>query len=72
MTERARYRFRVCESESNKFWLMAEPVTSDIKMLKHGMLGFDMHPETTQAQAQQIADFLNKNLAALTYNGLGN
>lgn len=71
MIQRARYRFRVCESGSNQFWLMAEPVTSDIKILKHGMLGFEMQPDTNQAQAQQIADFLNKNLAVMTYSGLG-
>ncbi len=71
MTDRARYRFRVNEYESNKFVVMAEPLTSDMKILKHGILAFDLPPPASQAQAQEVADFFNKNVAAITYTGLG-
>ncbi len=71
MTDRARYRFRVSEYESDKFLVMAEPLTSDMKILKHGILGFDLPSPASQAQAQEVADFFNKKVAAITYTGLG-
>jgi hypothetical protein len=71
MIDRARYRFRVCEYESNAFWIMAEPLSSDIKILKHGILGFDLPTGASMDQAQQVADFFNKNVRSITYTGIG-
>ncbi len=71
MTDRARYHFRVSEYETNRFWIIAEPRVSDIKILKHGLLGFDLTPNIDQAQAQQVADFFNENVVAISYAGLG-
>jgi len=71
MTDRARYYFRVSQYETNRFWIIAEPRSSDIKILKHGLLGFDLTPNIDHAQAQQVADFFNKNVIAISYTGLG-
>ncbi len=71
MTDRARYHFRVSEYETNRFWIIAEPRVSDIKILKHGLLGLDLTPNIDQAQAQQVADFFNENVVAISYAGLG-
>ncbi len=71
MTDRARYHFRVIEYETNRFWIIAEPRISDIKILKHGLLGFSLAQDIDAARAKQVADFFNENVVAISYTGLG-
>ncbi len=71
MTDRARYHFRVSEYETNRFWVIAEPRSSDIKILKHGLLGFNLAQDIDLARAKQVADFFNDNVVAISYTGLG-
>jgi hypothetical protein len=71
MTDRARYHFRVSEYETNKFWIIAEPRSSDIKILKHGLLGFNLTPDIDSARAKEVADFFNENVVTISYTGLG-
>lgn len=65
-----RYYFRVSEYATNRFWVIAEPRISDIKILKHALLGFNLAQDIDAARAKQVADCFNENVVAISYNGL--
>ena len=57
--------------DQDDFWIIAEPRSSDIKILKHGLLGFNLTPDIDPARAKEVADFFNENVVAISYAGLG-
>ena len=66
MTERGRYRFVAKESARGHFWIAAEPAGDTIKSLGDCVLGFDLEPGASHGHALMVADFLNRNIAAIT------
>jgi len=66
MTERGYYRFTVKEGARGHFWIAAEPAGATIKSLDDCVLGFDLGPQATHANAVAVADFLNQNILAIT------
>jgi hypothetical protein len=73
-TERSRFVFTVKEGSPSRsgadapVWLMAEPDTPGLSVLKGGHLGMELAPGTKIDKAQEIAKFLNTNIRAITYN----
>jgi hypothetical protein len=65
MTERAQYSFVVKEFVSGTPWIMAEWVSGP--NILGGMLGFDLAPGTTLEQAHEIAAFMRKHIAGLSF-----
>jgi len=65
MTERGRYRFVPKESAHGHFWVAAEPAGDTIKSLDDCVLGFDLEPGASHGHAVAVADFLNRNIAAI-------
>ena len=67
-TDRARYVFKVAEFSDGTPWISTEPFSSDLKILQplKAFLGFDLPKDTTLEQANQIAQFLNEHIAAIT------
>jgi hypothetical protein len=66
MRERGQYRFTVKESARGAFWVAAEPAGDTIKSLDDCVLGFDLEPGATHGHAVAVADFLNRNIVAIT------
>ena len=66
MMERGQYRFTVKENVRGEFWLAAEPAGDTIKSLDDCVLGFHLEPKATHGQALAVADFLNRNIVAIT------
>jgi hypothetical protein len=66
MRERGHYRFMVKESARGIFWIAAEPAGDTIKSLDDCVLGFDLEPGATHGHAVAVADFLNRNIDAIT------
>jgi hypothetical protein len=65
--DRARtVRFVPKESAHGHFWVAAEPAGDTIKSLDDCVLGFDLEPGASHGQAVAVADFLNRNIAAIT------
>jgi hypothetical protein len=66
-TERGEYRFTVKEYASGAPFVAAEPAgTFEGLEGFGGDLGFDLQPNTTYEQAQDIAKYLNRHIAAIT------
>ena len=66
MKERGQYRFTVKESARGAFWIAAEPAGDTIKSLHDCVLGFDLEPRASHGHALAVAEFLNRNVAAIT------
>ena len=66
MTERGQYRFVAKESARGHFWVAAEPARDTIKSLDDCVLGFDLEPGVSHSRAVAVADFLNRNIVAIT------
>jgi hypothetical protein len=66
MRERGQYRFAVKEAGRGAFWIAAEPAGDTIKSLDDCVLGFDLGAGATHAHAVAVADYLNRNIAAIT------
>ncbi len=66
MMERGQYRFTVKENARGEFWLAAEPAGDTIKSLDDCVLGFHLEPKATHGHALAVADFLNRNILAIT------
>ncbi len=66
MRERGQYRFAVKEAVRGAFWIAAEPAGDTIKSLDDCVLGFDLGAGATHAHAVAVADYLNRNIAAIT------
>ncbi len=65
MTERGHYRFAVQEGARGEFWIIAEPAGDTIGSLDDRTLGFDLWPQATMEQANDVADFLNRTIWAI-------
>jgi len=66
-TERAKYVFRVKEEPGTAVFILPEPLHESLKVAGDGFFHFDLTPGTTFAQAEEIAHFLNENIAAIAY-----
>jgi hypothetical protein len=66
MTERGHYRFAAQEGARGEFWIVAEPAGDTIGSLDDRTLGFDLWPQATMEQANDVADFLNRTIWAIT------
>jgi hypothetical protein len=66
MIERGQYRFTVKENVRGEFWLAAEPAGDTIKSLDNCVLDFHLEPKATHGHALAVADFLNRNIVAIT------
>jgi hypothetical protein len=67
-TDRARFQFSAREYVvgSCMRYIKAEPTEGELAGLD-GMLGFELLPGTTLAQAREIAEYLNDRLSAIIY-----
>jgi hypothetical protein len=70
MTERVRMSFKVKEFPNGQPWICLEPVQEDLIVLANGFLGFDLPPGTTIEKAKKIAEFLEENIANVSYTKL--
>ena len=66
MAERGEYLFTIKENTRGEFWIAAEPAGDTIKSLDDCVLGFDLGAGATHAHAVAVADYLNRNIAAIT------
>jgi hypothetical protein len=76
-TYRARYVFKVKEyprqpgAKRAEPFLVAEPFGATLPILDDGShVGFDLPSGTSYQRAQEIAEFLNRNLTDMTYTHL--
>ena len=67
MTERVRMSFKVKEFPGGQPWICLKPVKEDLIVLGNGFLGFDLPAETTIEKAKEIAEFLEENIANVSY-----
>jgi hypothetical protein len=67
-TERGQFIFTVKDGAApDLFSIAAEPAGESTGLEGFGgYLGFDLHPNTTNEKAREIAKYLNKNIAAIT------
>jgi hypothetical protein len=70
MTERVRMSFKVKEFPGGEPWICLEPVREDLIALRNGFLGFDLPTGTTIQKAKEIAEFLEENIANVSYTKL--
>ena len=70
MTERVRMSFKVKEFPSGEPWICLEPVKEDLIVLGNGFLGFDLAAGTKIEKAKEIAEFLEENIATISYTKL--
>jgi hypothetical protein len=66
MTERGYYRFTVKEGARGRFWVAAEPGGYTIRSLDDCVLGFELERKASHGHAIAVADFLNRNIVAIT------
>ena len=70
-TDRSRYRFKVSEGgTSEDTWyafISCEPMGPGIDLFRDGLLSFDLPRGTSIERAEEIAMFLNKNIAEIAY-----
>ena len=69
MTVRAQFRFVVKANANVTPWIAFEPLNSQLRGegLPPGIFGFDLPPGTSGEQAEQIADFMDKNLGSFSF-----
>lgn len=48
------------------FWVAVEPAGDTIKSLDDCVLGFELEPGASHGHAVVVADFLNRNIVAIT------
>jgi hypothetical protein len=70
MTERVRMSFRLKEFPGGQPWICLEPIKEDLIVLANGFLGFDLPAGTTIEKAKKIAEFLEENVATVSYTKL--
>ena len=63
-TARGEYRFTVRESAGGVPWLAAEP-KGDRNPWLNSVLGFELRPETTREEAENLAQVLNGYIVAI-------
>ena len=66
MTEQGQYRFTTKEGERGECSIVAEPAGDTIGSLDGRTLGFALWPQTTMEEAKAVADFLNRNIWAIS------
>jgi hypothetical protein len=70
MTERIRMSFNVKEIPGGQPWICLEPIKEDLIVLGNGFLGFDLPAGNTIEKAKEIAQFLEENIATVSYTKL--
>ena len=68
-TERADYKFTVKEGFGDS-WIMLEPMRGNLSILEKGFLGLELRDETNHELAQEIAQYLNERIKAVSYTDL--
>lgn len=76
-TETATYRFTVKEGQPSvsgargaPVWLMLEPTSGELGVLRGGFLSLRMPASTDISRAQQVAAFLNDNIEGVSFTML--
>jgi len=64
-TERARFVFIVKEYADGIPWIALEPLKKTFSSIENKLLGFDLPKGMNIKNANEIADYLNKNLTDL-------
>ncbi|HEX6707365.1 MAG TPA: hypothetical protein VF169_21585 [Albitalea sp.] len=74
-TDVANYKFTVKEGapsasgrDDAPVWIACEPYESELGILGQGRLSLDLAPGTTVDQAQEIARYLQRHVAAFRYS----
>ena len=70
-TERGDFLFRVSEFGDGTPWISTEPRDGGMPFLDHALLGFDLPKGTSLQKAEQIAEFMNKNLGNVSVTIFG-
>jgi hypothetical protein len=70
-TERGHFKFTVKEYASGEIFISLEPLGERLPSLGRGQLGFDLPVGTSMEKAEDIARYLNTNLANVTFTPLG-
>jgi hypothetical protein len=70
MTERVHMNLKVKEFPGGQPWICLKPVKEDLIVLGNGFLGFDLPAGTTVEKTKEIAEFLEENIAIVTYTKL--
>ena len=65
-TERGEFRFKVSEFADGTPWIMTEPLRSTMPVLENAFIGFDLPDGTSLQRAQEVADYMNGNLAGIS------
>jgi hypothetical protein len=65
-TERGKFLFTVSEFADHTFFIYTEPDRQTMPALKDAFIGFDLPEGTTLEHAQNVADFMNENLAGIS------
>jgi hypothetical protein len=73
-TETAAYRFTVKEGQASArgkndapVWLMLEPTSGDLSVLRSGFLALRLAPGADIAKGQEVARFLNENIKGVSF-----
>lgn len=66
MTKRTATKFTVKENAIGQPWIAIEYATQE-NGFPHGLFGFDLNNETSHEKAQEIANYLNQNLANFNF-----
>lgn len=72
MTVRAKFRFVVKQYANEKPWIAFEPLGGQLKGedLPTGIFGFDCPEGTTFDKAEELANYLDKNIEGLTFTAM--
>ena len=69
MTKRTNPKFVVKENATGQPWIAIEYASQESGFAQ-GLFGFDLKNETSYEKAQQIASYLNQNLASFNFTEL--
>jgi hypothetical protein len=64
-TQHSKYVFKVKEGAGDVVFIIVEPLSSEIPIFRHALLGFDLHSQTTLKQAEMVAEYLNEHIAGI-------
>ena len=65
VTDAKKYHFKVSEFGNGHVYISTEPMGDRLQILKDSNLYFILPDGATHAQAQEIAEFLNKHISAI-------
>ena len=69
--EEVKYKFTVKEDDRSNVWLMCEPQTKELTIVgEQGFLSLNLKPNCSYLEAQNIAQYLNKNIENISYSSI--